>query len=96
VELAPGLEVARVLLGEIERTLTDRLRAELLETPRVPRLKIAAAEVGKLRLPATERYLLSRCDGRRSVRELARLAPLRELDVLKAVRRFADSGLVGL
>ncbi|HVO20234.1 MAG TPA: DUF4388 domain-containing protein [Anaeromyxobacter sp.] len=95
VELAPGLEPARVLLGEIERSLADRLRTELLETPRVPRLRVAAGELARLRLPSADRYLLSRCDGRRSVRDLARLAPLRELDVLKAVRRFADSGLVG-
>jgi hypothetical protein len=96
VDLAPGLDAARALLAEIERTLSDRLRAELLETPRVPRLQIAAAEVARLRLPSADRYLLSRCDGRRSVGDLARLAPLRELDVLKAVRRFADSGLVAL
>jgi len=96
VELAPELEPARRLLVEAERMLSERLRAELLESPRIPRPCVAPAEMGKLRLPSADRYLLSRCDGRRSVRDLARLAPLRELDVLKAIRRFADSGLVEL
>lgn len=96
VELAPELTSARSLLAEAEKALGERLRSELLQAPRAPRLKVAAAEVGKLRLPSADRYLLSRCDGRRSVGDLARLVPLRELDVLKAIRRFADSGLVEL
>ncbi len=96
VELAPDLPAARKLLADAERMLSERLRADLLETRRVPHLRVAGGEIGKLRLPSSDRYLLSRCDGRRSVRDLARLAPLRELDVLKAIRRFADSGLVEL
>ena len=96
VELSPDLVPALHLLAEAEQLLSERLRAELLEAPRIPRPRVAAAEMSKLRLPSADRYLLSRCDGRRSVRDLARLAPLRELDVLKAIRRFADSGLVEL
>jgi len=52
--------------------------------------------VARLRLSSADKYLLSRCDGRRDVRDLARVAPLRELDVLKAIQRFADAGLVEL
>ena len=94
VELAPDFGSARQLLADAERMLSERLRAELLDAPHVPRLRVAPSEMGKLRLPSADRYLLSRCDGQRSVRDLARLAPVRELDVLKAIRRFADSGLV--
>ncbi len=94
VELAPGLESARSLLGDAERALAEQLRAELLASARRPRVKLSAGELGKLRLPTVDRFLLSRCDGRRNVRDLTRVAPLRELDVLKALRRFADSGLV--
>jgi hypothetical protein len=96
VELAPESGPARAVLVDAEHALGERLRAELLAAPRAPRMKLTAAELSKLRLPSADRYLLSRCDGRRSVRDLARLAPLRELDVLKAVRRFADSGLLEL
>ena len=96
VELAPSSEAARSLLVETERVLGERLRAELLGQPRTPRLRLAADDVARLRLSSVDKYLLSRCDGRRDVRDLARVAPLRELDVLKAIQRFADAGLVEL
>lgn len=96
VALAPASGPARALLADAERALGDRLRTELLAPPRTPRLKVAAADVGRLRLSTADRYLLSRCDGLRSVKDLARVAPLRELDVLKAIRRFADSELIAL
>jgi hypothetical protein len=94
VELSPTSDAARALLEEAERLLGDQLRRDLLSPSRAPRLKVASAEVAKLRLSSADKYLLSRCDGKRSVKDLTRIAPLRELDVLKAVRRFADSGLV--
>jgi hypothetical protein len=96
VELAPESDAARAILIDAEHALGDRLRAELLASPHLPRVKVSPGELGKLRLPSADRYLLSRCDGRRTVKDLTRLAPIRELDVLKAVRRFADSGLVDL
>jgi hypothetical protein len=96
VELAPGSPAARSLLVEAERALVERLRADLVAPARRPRLKVAPHEVGRLRLPTADLYLLSRCDGRRDVRQLASIAPLRELDVLKAMRRFADADLVEL
>lgn len=96
VELAPASGSARSLLGEAERVLGARLRAELLETPRRPRLRVPPGEVGRLALSSADKYLLSRCDGRRDVKTLAQLAPLKELEVLKAIRRFADDELVDL
>ncbi|HTN51758.1 MAG TPA: DUF4388 domain-containing protein [Anaeromyxobacter sp.] len=96
VGIAPGLAAARALLAEAEQALAARLRRELLEPPLHPQLKVASQGLARLRLSAADRYLLSRCDGRRSVADLARVAPLRELDVLKAIRRFAESELVEL
>jgi hypothetical protein len=96
VDLAPASEAARTVLGEAERRLAARLAGELLEPPRVPRLKVATRDIAGLRLGSADKYLLSRCDGRRSVRQLAQVAPLRELETLKAVRRFVEDGLVEL
>jgi hypothetical protein len=62
----------------------------------VPRLRVPPGEIAGLRLSAAEKYLLSRCDGKRDVRALTAFAPLRELDVLKAIQRFADAELVEL
>ena len=96
VELAPASAPARSILGEAERVLSARLRAELLESPRRPRLRVPANEVARLELSSADKYLLSRCDGRRDVKTLAQIAPLKELEVLKAIRRFADQELVEL
>jgi hypothetical protein len=96
VELAPGSDSARSVLGEAERVLGERLRAELLEPARTPRLRVAPDALARLPVSAADRYLLSRCDGRRDVRRLAEIAPLNELEVLKAIRRFVDAELVEL
>jgi hypothetical protein len=96
VELAPGSDAARSVLGEVERALGARLRAALLDPPRTPRLRIARGELAALKLSPADKYLLSRCDGLRDVRAILQLAPLRELEVLKAFRRFADAELVEL
>ena len=96
VELAPGSGAARSLLAEVERVLAATLRAALLEPPRTPKRRVPAAEIAGLRLSPGEKYLLSRCDGVRDVRALLGMAPMREIDVLKALRRFADAELVEL
>jgi hypothetical protein len=96
VELAPGAESARALLAEAEALLSARLRRDLLEPPLVARLRVKPADIATLRLSSADKYLLSRCDGRRTVRQLVQIAPLRELEVLKALRRFADGEVVEL
>ena len=96
VELAPDSDAARAVLAEVERVLAAKLRGALLDRPRVPRLNLPPGEIARLPLSAPEKYLLSRCDGERDVRALAAFAPLGELDVLKAIQRFADAELVEL
>ncbi|HEX9053004.1 MAG TPA: DUF4388 domain-containing protein [Anaeromyxobacter sp.] len=96
VELAPGSGDARSVLLEAERNLEARLRGELLEPPRRPRLRVPPQRIAALAISAADKYLLARCDGARDVRQLVQVAPLRELDVLKAIRRFADAELVEL
>jgi hypothetical protein len=94
--LAPHSAEAGQVLAEAERLLSQQLRAELLEPGRVARRRVEAAAVAGLKLSNVDKYLLSRCDGSRTVKQLAQMAPLRELDVLKALRRLADGGVVEL
>jgi hypothetical protein len=96
VELAPASEPARALLAQAETQLAARLRAELLDEPQVPVLRVKPGEIAGLKLSSSDKYLLSRCDGERNVRQIVQIAPLKELDVLKAMRRFADGGVVRL
>jgi hypothetical protein len=96
LELAPGLEAAQAVRAAAEGVLLDRYRGELLDRPRSPSPRLGAHEIALLRLPAADKYLLSRCDGKRTVRQLVQIAPLREVEVLRALRRFAESDLVEL
>jgi hypothetical protein len=96
VALAPRSAEALAVLVEAEKLLSQQLRADLLEPGRVAKRMVSAAAVAGLKLSNVDKYLLSRCDGARTVKELADMAPLRELDVLKAVRRLADGGVIEL
>ena len=73
-----------------------QLRGELLDAPRTPRLLVDLHEVGLMRLPAADKYLLGRCDGTRDLRRILELAPLPEVDALRAVKRLVEGGLVEL
>jgi len=95
VDVAPGLEAARAVLADAQRALLGRLRA-LLEPTRVPVLRLSSHEVALVRLSSPEKYLLSRCDGQRELRRIAQVAPLSELEVLKAFRKFVEAAIVEL
>jgi hypothetical protein len=93
--LAPGAEAARQAVADARQAQAAPLR-ELLAQRRVPVLRLSSAEIGQLRLDASEKYLLSRCDGRRDLAQIAQVAPLDEIDVLKAFKRFVESAVVEL
>jgi hypothetical protein len=96
VELAPGSAAGLALLAQAEAGLGDGLRAELLAAPRVPVLLVRPADIAGLPLSSSDKYLLSRCDGQRTVRQIVQIAPLKELEVLKALRRMAAADVVRL
>jgi hypothetical protein len=62
----------------------------------VPVVRLSSGEIAGLGLDAAQKYLLSRCDGRRALGQIAQVAPLDELEVLKAFRDFLDAGVVEL
>ncbi|HEX9290782.1 MAG TPA: DUF4388 domain-containing protein [Anaeromyxobacteraceae bacterium] len=101
VEAAPSAQPAQAAAGADEtpeqaHAIAALLRAALLDPPRTPRLKVKAHEVALMRLSAPEKYLLGRCDGTRDLRQIVQLAPLAELEVLKAVKKFVDGRIVEL
>lgn len=94
-ELAPSSETAE-LLKSAETALLESLRSTLMESPQVPALLVAPAQLKAMPLTAPERYLLSRIDGRRDVAAIVRVSPLQELEALKFFSGFLDQGLVKL
>jgi hypothetical protein len=96
LELSPGHEGARAALADAERALTASLEARLLDRPLAPRLAMEPAALARLRASAVDKYVLSRCDGSRSVRQLLQVMPLRRLDLLRTIHRFVDAGTVVL
>jgi len=94
-EMAPSTETEE-MLRSAEAALLGALRRELVESPQVPVLQVAALDIKRLPLSAPERYLLSRVDGRRDLLAIVRMSPLPELEALKYLRGFVDRGLVKL
>lgn len=95
LEMAPSPE-AEHILTETRQRLTAELRALLLEPQRVPKLRIRAKEIIRMRLSSAEKYLLSRCNGERDLRQIVQVAPLSELEVLRAFKKFVESQVVEL
>lgn len=96
LELSPHSEGGRAALAEAERAITARLEARLLQRPVAPRLTLPVAELERLPVPPADKYVLSRCNGSRTVLELVQALPLRRLEVLRTLQRHADAGAVDL
>jgi hypothetical protein len=91
----PSSDEARKALAAAREALGASLRASL-DRRFIPVVRLSSGEISGLGLDASQKYLLSRCDGRRALGQIAQVAPLDELEVLKAFRCFVDLGVVEL
>ena len=91
--VASALDEASRLLAAAREALGASLRASL-DRRAVPVVRLSAGEIAALGLDAAQKYLLSRCDGRRALGQIAQVAPLDELEILKAFRAFVEGGVV--
>jgi len=85
---------ANEILQMAEGKLLAQLRDELLGQRRIPALVVDKAQIKAMPLSPPERYLLARMDGVRELGSVVRVAPLREVDALRLVKRFAREGLI--
>jgi hypothetical protein len=92
---APSSDDARKALSAAREALGASLRASL-DRRAIPVVRLSAGEIAGLGLDASQKYLLSRCDGRRALGQIAQVAPLDELEVLKAFRGFVERGVLEL
>jgi hypothetical protein len=96
VAVAPEAPGASDVLKIARQALGAELRAAFLVPPRIAAPKLQPHEIALLRLSSAEKYLLGRCDGARDVAHLVKIAPLSELEVLKAMHRFVEAKIVEL
>ncbi|MBN2495622.1 MAG: DUF4388 domain-containing protein [Deltaproteobacteria bacterium] len=78
----------------VERKLGQELKREWLHSKRVPMLTEDASSSTDTGLGPVERYLLSRIDGKRSLRSIVMVSPLREVEALRAFQYLVKAGLV--
>ncbi|HWN71241.1 MAG TPA: DUF4388 domain-containing protein [Haliangium sp.] len=94
--LEPANQQAQELHRTAERALFAELSRELLASFRVPKLLVARAELDRIELSDTERYLAGRVDGRWDLLSLMRASPVREAEALITFKRLADRGIITL
>jgi hypothetical protein len=91
----PGDPTIRELMSRAEGSCRDNA-IRVLEPSRVPRLAQPADQLGQVPLSATESYLTTLMDGKSDIRTLLWLAPMREIEVLQALKSLLDRGLIEL
>jgi len=92
----PGDEALRRLLAEAEATFVEKVYRHYLPPGKVVALARPVEELATERLSPPEFFLLSRIDGTWDVRSIIQITPLREVDVLRTLKRMRENGLIEL
>lgn len=93
---APGDESLRRLSSEAEAAFIEKAYRHYLPPKRVPCLTRDAAELEGENLSPTEFFLLSRIDGVWDLKSIVQIAPLREVEVLRTLKRLREAGVIEL
>ena len=92
----PGDESLRRLLAEAEASFVEKAYRHYLPPSKIVTLQKAPETLTAERLSPTEFFLLSRIDGTWDVKSIIQITPLREVDVLRALKRMREKGLIEL
>jgi len=92
----PGDESLRRLAAEAEAAFVERAYRYFLPPAKVPVLARPMEQLAAQTLTPTEFFLLSRIDGVWDVKSIVQVAPLRETDTLRALKRMRELGLISL
>ena len=92
----PGDESLRRLAAEAEAAFVERAYRYFLAPAKVPVLARPMEQLEAQTLTPTEFFLLSRIDGAWDVKSIVQVAPLRETDTLRALKRMRELGLISL
>lgn len=86
----------RQLVLKAESGFLDSAREKEFGSEKIPVPLEGAPEQAGANLKPTDQFLLTMLDGKADIKSVVWLAPLREIDVLQALQRMVDAGLIEL
>jgi hypothetical protein len=92
----PGDESLRRLLAEAEASFVEKAYRHYLPPAKIVTLSASVESLTAEKLSPTEFFLLSRIDGTWDVKSIIQITPLREVDVLRTLKRMREKGLIDL
>jgi hypothetical protein len=92
----PGDEALRRLLAEAEASFVEKAYRHFLPPSKIVTLQRPVELLTAEHLSPTEFFLLSRIDGTWDVKSIIQITPLREVDVLRTLKRMREKGLIDL
>jgi hypothetical protein len=92
----PGDEALRRILAEAEAAFVEKAYRHYLPPNKIVTLSKGVEALTAERLSPTEFFLLSRIDGSWDVKSIIQITPLREVDVLRTLKRMREKGLIEL
>jgi hypothetical protein len=92
----PSDEALRRLLAEAEASFIEKAYRHFLPPSKIVTLQRVAESLTAEQLSPTEFFLLSRIDGTWDIKSIIQITPLREVDVLRTLKRMREKGLIEL
>ena len=92
----PADESLRRLTAEAETAFVDKAYRHFLPPNKIPRLTRPVESLTTEGISPTEFFLLSRVDGTWDVKSIVQIAPLRETDTLRTLKRMREAGVIEL
>ena len=92
----PGDESLRRLAAEAEAAFIEKAYRYFLPPDKIPRLTQPIDSLATDGISPTEFFLLSRVDGTWDVKSIVQVAPLRETDTLRTLKRMREAGVIEL
>src|SRR5262245_14425871 len=92
----PGNDPLRRLIAEAEVSFVEKAYRHYLPPDKVPVLLRTMDGLTAEKLSPPEYFLLSRVDGTWDVKSIIQITPLREVDVLRTLKRMREKGFIDL
>jgi len=92
----PGDETLRELTTEAEAAFVEKAYRHFLPPTKIPVLSLPVEELGRKEFSPTEFFMLSRIDGSWDIRSIIQIAPMREAEALRTLKRMREAGIVDL